>query len=206
MKRKPPKNNVRRVVHINKNIRTVTINQINETVQTESLQEHTLYWLLMRMKRATRIISQPFTLQFYDGGKRHQYTPDFMVFFDDGSIEIHEVTVSNRQERVSAQRRQEAMTNYCEDRGWIYKVHTEKTLPGPAEKANLALLFGYEAKSYCDEDIACSILSYVPSALQPVTIGEISDEICQTFGFPPVLFEETLFHLLWHGHLQTDLK
>src|SRR5260370_8423516 len=69
--------------------------------------------------------------------------PDFIVWKTTGEVEIHEVTLTSRQNRESIQEREKAARDICQQRGWSYVVHTEKTLPGATEEANLLALYRY---------------------------------------------------------------
>src|SRR5262249_29485159 len=104
MKRNPPKGNIRRVQHIDKNLRGVTTSMSDDTIQFESFQELILIIILSQLARThriKRITSQPFRLIFEVGGHTITHVPDFKVELNDGSIEIHDVTISSRQSKES---------------------------------------------------------------------------------------------------------
>jgi TnsA endonuclease N terminal len=130
LRRKPPKGNVRRVTSINRNLRGVLTNEVGQTVQFESFEERILSLQFQRDRSVKDFRSQPFTFTFTDEDKRERkYTPDFVVWRSDNSIEIHEVTLTERRERSRSREREQAAQKICQEKGWKYVVHTEHTLP-----------------------------------------------------------------------------
>src|SRR5947208_154524 len=109
LKRKPPAGNVRRVAPIGENLRYAITSKVNETVQSESFQERKLTLLFDRDPTIQEYRSQPERFSFTDSqGTPHTYTPDFIVWKTTGEVEIHEVTLTSRQDRFSIQEREKA--------------------------------------------------------------------------------------------------
>src|SRR5262245_47846797 len=106
LKRKPPLGNVRRIASIEGNLRYTITNKANETVQCESFQERKLTLLFDRdpTVQAYRSQAERFTFTDFEG-KLHTYVPDFMVWRTSGEVEIHEVTLTSRQDRFRIQER-----------------------------------------------------------------------------------------------------
>jgi hypothetical protein len=126
LKRKPSANNIRRVAPISNNLRYAITSKADETVQCESFQERKLTLLFDRDPTIQEYRSQPERFAFTDTqGKSCTYVPDFMVWKTTGAIEIHEVTLPSRQDRISIQEREKAARSICQQRGWCYVVHTE---------------------------------------------------------------------------------
>jgi hypothetical protein len=204
-KRKPPPDNVRRVVSIGKNIRGVTTNKRGRLVQFESEQERKLILLLERDRTVTDFISQPETLFYQDeDGRGRRYTPDFQVWRLDGRIELHEVTIEQRQQTHDTHsRRAAAAETICRQRGWQYHLHTEQTLPGGQEYANLDFLAPYRAHIYADQESA--------NWWQAILPGRGKIHLREAVGQAPaelssgVLFN-TLYHLLWHDQVGMDWR
>jgi hypothetical protein len=204
-KRKPPPDNVRRVASIGKNIRGVTTNKRGRLVQFESEQERKLILLLERDRTVTDFISQPETLFYQDeDGRGRRYTPDFQVWRLDGRIELHEVTIEQRQQTHDTHsRRAAAAETICRQRGWQYHLHTEQTLPGGQEYANLDFLAPYRAHIYADQESA--------NWWQAILPGRGKIHLRETVGQAPaelssgVLFN-TLYHLLWHDQVGMDWR
>src|SRR5438128_11619667 len=101
LKRKPPQGNVRNVNSMGENLCSAITNKDGETVQAESFQERILALLFQRDKSISNYQSQPQTFVFTDrNGITRRYTPDFIVWRRNGDVEIHEVTLTERQEMV----------------------------------------------------------------------------------------------------------
>ena len=207
LKRKPPPGNVRRVASIGGNLRYTVVSSANETVQCESFQERKLTLLLDRDPTVQEYRSQPERFAFTDSqGKSRTYVPDFIVWRTSGTVEIHEVTLTSRQDRLSIQEREKAAREICQQRGWRYIVHTEQSLPQPTEEANLLALYRYryQPTSYAHSDVT----RVVQERLRhdgSLTFQQLSLEIMQRLDLPLPTVVSALCHLLWHGLLATDL-
>ncbi|MEI6777655.1 MAG: TnsA endonuclease N-terminal domain-containing protein [Chloroflexales bacterium] len=150
--RKPPPGNVRRVVSLDGNCRGVTTNKCGRLIQFESELERILVLLLERDPSVADFISQPLTIPFTapDGRARH-YTPDFQVWYTDGRVALHEVTlVVRRQAHPPQPLRELAAHAFCQQRGWEFVIHTDQTLPSGAHYTNLDVLSAFRATSHVD--------------------------------------------------------
>src|SRR5579859_504009 len=99
LKRKPPVGNIRRVASISNNLRYAVTSKDGETVQCESFQERKLTLLFDRDSMVQEYRSQPERFAFTDAnGHSRTYVPDFMVRKTTGEVEIHEVTLTERQD------------------------------------------------------------------------------------------------------------
>lgn len=205
LKRKPPPGNVRRVHSNGRSLRGTFTNKSGRIVQFESHREYTL---TLRFERNHRIIdygSQPMVLEFQDEqGKGRTYTPDFIAWLDDGSIEIHEVTDAKRRIRSDIRQREEAAEAICRERQWKYVVHTKETLPEDSELANLLFLFRYRPQVYANESVAVALLARL-SSHQPVQLRELVTQLTKDLSLPSPEVVAAIGHLLWHGALSTDL-
>jgi|SRR5579859_6041250 len=205
LKRKPPPGNVRRIAAIGGNLRYTTTNKANETVQCESFQERKLTLLFDRDPTVQEYRSQAERFTFTDAsGRSHTYVPDFMVWRTSGEVEIHEVTLTSRQEQLHIQEREKAAHEICRQRGWRYIVHTEQSLPQSTEEANLLALYRYHPTSYAHSDVTRFIQERLRNA-GSLTFQQISQEIIQRLDLPLPTVVSALCHLLWHGLLATDL-
>src|SRR5579859_6362119 len=203
MKRRPPKHNVRRVAHINHNMRGVTLSKNGETIQYESLQEFLLICLLERNPRVQAYRSQPLTIAFRDDdGKDHRYTVDFEVWLTDGSVEIHEVTVSGRRSTLSAIRREIAARDMCNRKGWKYVVHTELTLPRETESANLITLYGFRAPIYANPAVKRFVVGNITA--MPINLAALAQEIASGLQLSIGDVTAALCHLIWREELLVD--
>jgi hypothetical protein len=205
LKRKPPPGNVRRIASIGGNLRYAIANKANETVQCESFQERKLTLLFDRDPTVQAYRSQAERFTFIDvSGKSRTYVPDFMVWRTNGEVEIHEVTLRSRQERLGIQEREKAADAICRQRGWRYIVHTEQSLPQPTEEANLLALYRYHPTCYAHSEVTRFVQERLGHS-GSLTLQEISQEIMQSLSLPLPTVVSALCHLLWHGLLVTDL-
>ena len=205
LKRRPPVGNVRRVAAIGQNMRGVMTNKSGRVVQFESFLERSLLLHLDRDWSVQDYGSQPETFHFPDDqGKQHTYTPDFIVWRSDGSIEIHEVTLTSRRTRPAVRLREAAAVDICQKRGWQYIVHTEQDLPHGAELSNLLALFHYRPSAYAHTDVTQAALVHLSDG-RPVGIHQLTHQLTAVLGQPQTSVAATLYHMLWYGRLQTDL-
>lgn len=203
MKRKPPKHNVRRAAPVDNNWRGVVTNKEGETVQFESYQELLLICLLERSRRVKGYRSQPLTITFYDEeGKQHTYTPDFKVWVTDGSIEVHEVTVEERQNKPNIQRRELVAFETFQAANWRYILHNDKTLPQGTEAANLIALFRYRALVSSQPDIARLTVERIQE--KPVNLSHYIQSLCSELCLSKAEVTSALCHMIWHGTLTTN--
>ncbi|GHO96261.1 hypothetical protein KSF_063090 [Reticulibacter mediterranei] len=206
LKRKPPENNVRRVMSMGSNLPGVTTNKNGHTVQFESFAERILLLLLERDKTVLDYRSQPEIFEFKgQDGKLRRYTPDFKVWKVDGTIEIHEVTRTERQAQLRISEREVGAREICQDRQWKYIVHTEQTLPQKTEGTNLLALLRYRLKAYAHISVIAAVLEHLRQNSEvhlPICVEYVAHQLDMAES---VVFT-TLCYLLWHGELCTDLQ
>lgn len=206
LKRKPPEGNVRRVAAIGDNSRYTITNKNGETVQCESHSERKLALVEDRDPKVKNYRSQPLRISYVDSeDKTHTYVPDFKVWKWDGSIEIHEVTRSERRVLPNARRREEAAKDYCKKKGWQYIVHTEEDLPSDTESSNLLFLYMFRPKTYACADVALAVSEKL-SNRKRVPLLLLIREISQELSLPVGVVSSSLYHLMWHRKVDTDLR
>lgn len=205
LKRKPPPGNVRRVAPISNNLRYSIANKTDETVQCESFQERKLTLLFDRDSTVQEYSSQPERFAFTDEeGHLRTYVPDFMVWRTTGEIEIHEVTLTERQVRSSIQKREQAARSICQQRGWRSIVHTEATLPSATEEANLLALYRYRPTIYAHTAVEADLRQRL-SRDEEQTAHTLIAELAHTRSLSRPVVISAICHLLWHQVLDTDL-
>jgi hypothetical protein len=205
LKRKPPAGNIRRVAPIDNNLRYAITSKDDETVQCESFQERKLTLVFDRDPTVQAYRSQPERFAFTDAqGTSHTYVPDFIVWRTTGEVEIHEVTLSERQEKVSIQERERAARRICQQRGWRYVVHTEETLPRATEEANLLALYRYRPTIYANPAVTAAVRARLDQD-ESKGICLLIAEIAQELSLPQPTVISALCHLLWHRVIDTDL-
>jgi hypothetical protein len=206
LKRKPPAGNVRRVAPIGNNLRYAIASKANETVQCESFQERKVTLLFDRDPTVQEYRSQPERFAFMDSqGAPHTYTPDFMVWKTTGEVEIHEVTLTSRQDRFNIQEREKAARDVCQKRGWRYVVHTEKTLPQATEEANLLALYRYRPTIYHHPDVTAAARAQLGSGA-PGDLRSLIADIASMLSLPQPTVVSAMCHLLWHQIIEADLQ
>lgn len=205
-KRKPPAGDARRVRSIGDNLRGVITNKAGRPVQFESWLER---GLILRLDRDPTVLdyqSQPESFTFVDDqGKPHRYTPDFKVWRQNGVIEIHEVTVSQRRLRPEIWRREQAARGICRARGWQYVLHTEQSLPQGSEQANLLALAGYRPAVYAHQGVRQAVYEQV-APHRPVGFAGLIQHLGRQLHLTEGVVTAALCHLLWHGELLTDFN
>ena len=208
LKRKPPFGNVRRVRSTGTNIRGIMLGIDSTTQQFESFEERKLVLLLQRDRTIRRFVSQPFVLNYADAqGNSHTYVPDFLVERLDGSTELHEVTLTLRQQREDMIRRTDAARRICQERGWKYVLHTERTLPNSTELANLQALYLYAPLCYRDRAVAEAALQVLDAMRgKPAFLRALAIHLMQTLKLPADCVVPTLAHLVWHSEIECDLR
>lgn len=201
LKRKAPPDNVRRVRSFGGNLCGVITNKVGHIVQFESYAERSLLLRLDRDPSVKDYGSQPETM-IYDGkdGKRHRYTPDFIVWHQDGRTELHEVTRSERRLSVSAQAREEAATILCSQRRWEYVVHTEATLPSQTEAANWLALYPYRPLAYAQDDLR----AYLSQLTTAIPLNTLIDQLVFQTGHAVESILPGVYHYLWHDVLTAN--
>lgn len=206
MKRRPPPRNVRRVQHIDGNIRSTSASKHGNIIQAESFNESKLIILLERDPTVIDYISQPETISFITlEGRHRRYTPDFKVWRADGRIELHEVTLAERRAaRESLREREAAARLIYQSYGWHYIVHTEHDLPSGAELANLQHLYGYRAPANADPAITTAAQTLLAEG-QRMRYTALRQQIAERLGMPPGQISGALLHLLWLGQLAADM-
>jgi len=205
LKRKSPAGNVRRVAPIGNNLRYAITSKTNETVQCESFQERKLTLLFDRDPTIREYRSQPIQFVWTSAQKKtHTYVPDFMVWKTTGEVEIHEVTLTSRQEKMSIQEREQAAREICQMEGWSYVIHTEATLPQATEEANLLALYRYRPTIYANSTVTAAVRARLGQG-ESRGICLLIVEITQALSLPQPTVISALCHLLWHRVIDTDL-
>lgn len=203
LKRKPPVGNSRRVRSTGRNLCGVITNKVGRTVQFESFAERSLLLRLDRSADVVDYLSQPEQIAYIDSsGKRRSYTPDYQVWYSNGQVSLHEVTLEQRLDQPQIQRRHAAATAACIERGWTYHIHTETTLPQGSELANLLALWAYRATRYHDlhvTDALCTRLADEKQTLYPLVM-----DIHRQSGLAISQIACCLYHLLWHDVVQIN--
>lgn len=203
-KRKPPTGNVRRVQTNGVGVRGVITNKAGRIVQFESFAERSLLLRLDRDPDVTDYLSQPEQITFIDQAmKQRSYVPDFKVWYGDGRVALHEVSMSHRQMSLALQDRHQAARDVCLARGWQFILHRETDLPQGSELANLLALWRYRPSTYFKTEI----WDYIHKALHKVgrtPVVDLTHRTVTQVQLPLPEVASAVYHALWHGHLMMD--
>ncbi len=207
MRKRPPPGNVRRTLSLGTNFRTESISSKDESViQAESYLERIGGVMFDRDPTVRRYCSQPVIIPYKDAkGIQRNYVPDYKVERIDGSIEIHEITLSGRRKKESAKLREEAAVLYCQERGWKYIVHTEQTLPNPTEAVNLYSLYGYSARCFCENEVRNILLRDLETG-KKWRIKDIAKQLAKKPGISRGYIVATICWMAWHYELEITMS
>ena len=149
--------------------------QLNEggRLSAESTLERDLIITLDFRADVRAVLEQPVRIDYEHEGRRRRFTPDVLAEFDAAHghaprIVLYEVKfLEELQERWSELRpRFKAATHYCRQRGWRFKLMTERQIRTPFLK-NARFLRGYLGIG--DDPVARGQLLYILRALGPTT-------------------------------------
>ena len=171
----------------------------------KSFQERKLTLLFDRDSTIQAYRSQPERFTFTDTQRTsHTYVPDFIVWRTSGEVEIHEVTLTVRQDKFNIQERERAARMICRQRGWHYVVHTEATLPQAIEEANLLALYRYRPTIYANEAVTAATRQRLSHDEQKAVLLLIT-ELASALSLPTPTVTSAICHLLWHRVIDADL-
>jgi hypothetical protein len=205
MKRRPPNGNARLVRSNGRNIRSFVVDKNYETQQAESFQESKHMLRLDRDPTVIRYLSQPETFTLVDdNGKVRKHTPDFKVWKADGSVEIHDITLEHRLSIADFKIVVELMRSLCSNNGWKYIVYTEKDIPQGNEAANLKALKMFRAAAYNDGSVAMVAIDVLSHG--SLRLDQLALSLQNACKLPRGTINATLWHLLWHGKIEADLR
>lgn len=68
---------------------------------------------------------EPFTVKYSFEGECHDYHPDLIVTYMDGTVEVWEIKPMNQTTLPRNLAKWEACGNHCKARGWLMKIITE---------------------------------------------------------------------------------
>lgn len=140
------------------------------------------------------VVSQPFWLSWADGaGRRRRHAPDYFVRCRNGGVVIVDVRADERVEPRDAA--VFAMTAAaCCSVGWDYR---RAGIVDSVLVANLRWLSGYRHPRNRSDAVAAELFSVFKLG-RPLFDGAV-------VAGEPIAVLPTLYHLLWTGHLETDL-
>jgi len=114
------------------------------------------------------------------------------------------VTLTSRLQRTSLQEREKAARQICGLRGSRYFVHTEATLPGATEEANLLALYRYRPSIYANAEVRAAIGQSL-KADEPEAVHPLIAELALALSLPVPTVTSALCTLIWHCVIHTDM-
>ena len=206
MRKRPPPHNMKRVRSFGTNFRYEFLSKHCSVVQSKSFMAHIPALLCERDKEVVRYTSLPIVISYKTpDGVEKSHIPDLQVHKIDGTIEIHDVTLSKRRKKEAIRHREAAVLRYCEARGWRYFVDTEETLPGPTETANLYMLYGFAAQAYCNQKVREILLSDLEIGTN-WRICVLTKQASENLGISRGEIMATVFWMIWFKELETDMS
>jgi hypothetical protein len=208
LKRKPPAGNVRRARSHGRNQPGIVVTKAGRTAQYETQPEYILTLILERDPTVAEYDSQPEAFGYTDAAGRPAIcVPDYMVRRVDGSTELHLVRSAYLPERpvpTDVRLQEEALRDACQKRGWHLVTHTERTLPGPTERANLRILSCYRALGYADHGVEREAIERLKGGSSAL-LRALAAETATLLDKPLPSVTAALCHMLWAGKLRTDM-
>ncbi len=84
-------------------------------------------------------------------------------------------------------------------------VHTEDSLPDDTEIANLLELYMFRPTVYYRSDVTVAVREKLGDGKR-LSLPRLIQEISQELGLPVGVVSPGLYHLLWYGKIETDLR
>src|SRR5688572_1287512 len=197
IKRRPPPGNVRRVIAKGQNNRGVFSNKAGRLVQFENWDEYTLMLQIDRRLDVCDFGSQPEILNYTDSrGRQSSCVPDFIVWRNDGAVELHIVRSTNALPNEAVQEREGVARRICQERGWIYCINTPQSLLQGTARANLRILLQYRPLVYSHRDVGNAVVALLKQQ-QPASLQEVAIILMKTLDLPKPRVVSALCHLLW---------
>jgi len=113
------------------------------TVELESLLEYDLAILYEFNQDVVVFNEQPFRMEIEANGVTRNLYPDFMVFYDNGSVSVEEVKPSYKLDNLEIVRKFEIQKQVCETLGYEFKVVTENDIRSGVNLNNSKRLLPY---------------------------------------------------------------
>ncbi|MCP2353008.1 hypothetical protein HD597_000028 [Nonomuraea thailandensis] len=138
--------------------------------------------------------SQPFWLTWAADDRVRRHAPDYFARTRDGQGLVVDVRPDDRVDPAASEAFA-AMGRACEEVGW--KFHRTGG-PAPVLRSNLRWLAGYRHRRCYQEELAQDLLHVFRA---PTALLRGAQQVGDQLMTLPVLY-----HLLWTGHLTTDLE
>lgn len=171
--------------------------KMDELIWSESQLELDYIYLLEFDPEVLSFQEQPFPIFYERAGKRHRYTPDFLVERPTG-IQLVEVKTEEQRTKEKNVYLFNAVTPVIRWRGYEFLIATERMIRAQPRLENIKLLTKYSRtpidphhQTYCHELLGRN---------QKLSL----DQVIRFFGAKGE-GAQVIYSLLYHGFLSTDL-
>jgi hypothetical protein len=177
--------------------------KLGHPVPYESTIERDLIFFLEFARTVARYEAQPVTIEtMLEDGKRHRYTPDFLVVLtaSAGSVLV-ECKPAAKLEDAAVRRQLTIGQGWADTHGCRYMVVSDEDLRAGALLRNLKLLWRY--RRYTVPDAAVARCLALLRAYPGVTFGDVAAQLAGSAA--PLSTAPVLYHLLFLQVLQAEL-
>lgn len=102
--------------------------KLGSTIKFMSLYEKRAFDILDAMPAVDKYIVQPFAIPYYLNGIRHNYMPDILIYYHDGTKKLIEIKPKSRLSSETVQLKIDAAKEYCLIKGITFEIWTEDNL------------------------------------------------------------------------------
>ncbi|MGW1258517.1 TnsA-like heteromeric transposase endonuclease subunit [Streptomyces sp. NPDC002513] len=175
------------------------------TYWSATLRDHVIYESRLELGRllfadfspkVQHIVAQPFLLKAEVEGKLRRHIPDYLLLTQDGPLVV-DVKPRHRLERPDVAFTFAWTRQAVALRGWQYEVWSE---PDPHLLENVRFLAGYRRDWLFDTTLVDELQTAVVNGM---SLGEA---FLLLPARPRPLVKSAVLHLMWSGHVTTDLE
>ncbi|GAA4143460.1 TnsA-like heteromeric transposase endonuclease subunit [Streptomyces tunisiensis] len=174
------------------------------TYWAATVRDHVIYESRLELARllfadfapdVRHVVAQPFLLKAVVEGRLRRHIPDYLLLTDDGPVVV-DVKPRHRLERPKVAFTFAWTRAAVASRGWRYEVWSE---PDPHELENVRFLAGYRRHGLFDPGLLDGLRA---CELEGLSLGEAFRLLPDR---PRPLVKSAVLHLLWSGHVTTEL-
>ncbi|HBF82125.1 MAG TPA: TnsA-like heteromeric transposase endonuclease subunit [Streptomyces sp.] len=174
------------------------------TYWSATMRDHVIYESRLELTRLLfadfdpcvhRIVAQPFLLKAVMEGKVRRHIPDYLLITEQGPIVV-DIKPKRRLSMPEVAFTFDWTQRAVESRGWKYEVWSE---PPTEELENVRFLAGYRRDWLFSPELLDELRS---AEFDGLLLGQAS---CSLASHPEPQVRSAIYHLLWVGHLVTDL-
>lgn len=174
-------------------------------VKFESLLEKDYIHLLEFDSDVLSYIEQPIPIEYTHYNKKYKYTPDFKVIRKN-KIQIIEIKPYEKYKRILAdvnkRKKYDAALNYCNYKGYEFKIITDKDIRTGYLLKNIKYLYMYSTINVPENEKEY-ILKTVSSNIS-ISINELINKLT-TNDYLKIQYQRYIYSLLYSHELSTDL-